>query len=99
MEIKSTLQVGKEKIIARCEMLRALGLNKENKARAKEINDLIRKISNFDEIKQHIVETVFKIQPSIGDEDCRIATCFILTNCSDVVRSLLDEGLVKKVNE
>jgi len=95
VEFKSTLEKTREEMLTRTAVRDATGLGKDDRAHAREINDLVRSIPKFEGILRNIVETVHVIQPSIDSEDCRIATCLILSSCSEVLDELIKEGMVK----
>ena len=99
MEVRSTLEREKERMLNNVKERRAAGLNEADDARAALVGNLIRKIPTFEQSFQRVIKTVRVIQPSIGEEDCRIATCMILTHCSDIVDKLLKSNLIKIVKE
>jgi len=99
MKFKSTLEDRRDKIRDRVALLKAVGMNENDEAHAEKINSLIRSIPRFNGIVGHINETVHTIQPSINDEDCKIAVAFILSSCSEVVSELIKEGMVEVVKK
>lgn len=92
MEFKSTLEREREEMAARHKQ--AIDSGMKIPPMVLDVNNLIKNSPHFQYTFNEAIKTVKTIQPSITEEDCRIAVCLELTLCSTLIYNLIEDGLL-----
>ena len=93
MVFKSTLERESEKLRGSAQHMRDTGI--EVPKLVLEVNKMVSKSAKFSYTLDEAVDVAKTIQPSITEEDCRIAVCLQLTLCSQLIYNLIEEGKIK----
>jgi hypothetical protein len=93
MEFRSTLEREKERLTTDAKRMEDIDI--EVSPLVLTVNKLIRNSPKFSFTFNQAINTVKTIQPSITEEDCRIAVCLELTLCSELIINLIEDGLLE----
>ena len=95
MEFKSTLERTSERMKAEVKRLHNAGIEVPPLVLA--VNKLIENSPKFQFTFDCAIKNARTIQPSMSEEDCRIAVCLQLTLASQLVYNLIDANILKIV--
>jgi hypothetical protein len=93
MEFKSTLERECDKLVAIGKEMR--DNNVEVTPLVLAVHKLIEESPQFLYTFKQAIDTVKTIQPSITEEDCRIAVCLELTLCSTLIYNLIEDRILE----
>jgi hypothetical protein len=92
MEFKSTLERESDRLVFISRKMRDSNIGVTPLVIT--VQKLIKESPQFSYTFKQAVDTVKTIQPSITEEDCRIAVCLELTLCSTLIYNLIEDGIL-----
>lgn len=95
MEFKSSLEKKSKEFKSDAKRLKDAGITAP--PLIPKVNEMIRKSPKFLFTLDTAIDNAKTIQPSIGEEDLRIAVCLQLTLSSQLVYNLIEADLIKMV--
>lgn len=95
MEFKSTLKKKEEEFKGNAKRLRDAGIPIPSSVIT--INEIVRKSPKFLYTLNYAIDNAKTIQPSIEQEDLRIAVVLQLALCSQLIHHLIEDNILKIV--
>ena len=95
MEFKSTLEKKSKEFKDNAKRMKDAGMTVP--PLIPRVNEMIKDSPKFSFTLDTAIDNAATIQPSIGEEDLRIAVCLQLTLCSQLVYNLIEANLIKIV--